>query len=96
MEYSAQGGSDVFNVCTGTDTNILALANELGYLFRGRGEPDIRFGPPRPGDPWSSIGDPGKAKRILGFHSTTDIGWGLAKTFNLNIAHKGHNHERVG
>ncbi len=76
----SSGKNEVFNVCTGIETNLLDLANELGYCF---GKPTINFGPARPGDPRASIGDPAKAQRVLGFRALTNMSVGLEKTFSF-------------
>jgi UDP-glucose 4-epimerase len=70
--------SEIFNVSTGIDTNVIDLAEEIGVVL-GR-TPDIRYGPPRPGDPRRSIGCTEKAHRILGFRAMTNLTVGLAKT----------------
>jgi UDP-glucose 4-epimerase len=80
MEHCRQQvGSDVFNVCTGRETNVIDLAEELAGAFGYAKK--FRFGPPRPGDPRTSIGDPSKAERVLGFRATTGLATGLRATF---------------
>jgi UDP-glucose 4-epimerase len=75
-----RGGSDVFNVCTGIETNIIDLADALGVVFCQA--PRIIFGPARPGDPRRSVGCPIKARRVLDFRVETNLVSGLAKTFH--------------
>jgi UDP-glucose 4-epimerase len=73
--------ASVFNVCTGHGTSIITLADEMGKLFGGLA---INFGPPRPGDPPLSVGDPRNANLRLGFRATTHLATGLATTFGLD------------
>ncbi len=68
----------VVNVCTGTGTSILALAQTLG---RVAGQvPDIEFAPPRMGDIRVSVGDAGRARALLGIAAETSLADGLAAT----------------
>jgi nucleoside-diphosphate-sugar epimerase len=80
MKYCSANGnmSDVFNVCTGIETNIIDLAEEIAVLLRQR--PVINYGPPRPGDPRRSIGCPDKAHHVLGFRAVTTLMSGLERT----------------
>ena len=58
------GAGEVFNVCTGTGTTIIELAQLIGdYLGM---TPQIDFAPARPGDIRASIGDPAGARQGLG------------------------------
>lgn len=68
----------VVNVCTGIGTSILDLAHTLGRVT-GR-EPDIAFSPPREGDIRTSIGEPARARRLLGTAAATTLTDGLAAT----------------
>ena len=78
-----QRGHHVFNVCTGIETNVIDLAEEMMILL----EPvAVRHGPARPGDPRASIGDPTKARRLLGFEAAVPIHTGLATTFAVPTA----------
>lgn len=80
MEHCRQQvGCDVFNICTGRETNVIDLADGLASLFDYKNK--FNFGPPRPGDPRTSIGDPAKAERVLGFRARTDLVTGLQNTF---------------
>ncbi len=76
-EHPAAPGQ-VFNVCTGRETRLLDLLETLSGLFPG--VPPAEFAPPRPGDIYRSLGDPGKAARLLGFEAQTSLADGLAKT----------------
>ncbi len=71
-------GHHVFNVCTGIETNIIDLVDELMILLS---PVPVHHGPARPGDPRASIGDPAKAQRLLGFQAVTNLHGGLAMTF---------------
>jgi UDP-glucose 4-epimerase len=68
----------VFNVCTGRETRILDLLETLSELFSGI--PPAEFAPPRLGDIYRSLGDPGKAAQVLGFEAQTSLADGLALT----------------
>jgi UDP-glucose 4-epimerase len=70
--------AEVFNVCTGVETNIIDLANELALILRAK--PTINFGPPRPGDPRRLVGCPDKALAALNFRAQTNLAGGLEKT----------------
>jgi UDP-glucose 4-epimerase len=66
----------VANVCTGTATSILELANTLGRLT-GR-MPEIERAPAREGDIRASVGDAGRARALLGIAAGTALREGLA------------------
>jgi UDP-glucose 4-epimerase len=68
----------VVNVCTGAGTSILELAEALGSIA-GRA-PDIAFAPAREGDIRVSVGDPGRARLLLGISAGTPLQEGLAAT----------------
>ena len=68
----------VFNVCTGHETRILDLVEELQDLFPTAKDPI--FSDPRPGDIYRSAGSPMKASRDLGFHAETSLAEGLKAT----------------
>jgi nucleoside-diphosphate-sugar epimerase len=74
---SAAAG-EVFNICTGRETSLLDLLEELSELFPH--QPEVRFAAPRPGDIYRSIGDPEKAARVLGFHAAVPLAEGLVQT----------------
>ena len=86
MKYCSANGnmSDVFNVCTGVETNIIDLAEEIAVLLRQR--PVINYGPPRPGDPRRSIGCPDQAHRVLGFRALTTLMSGLERTLREKVS----------
>jgi len=68
----------VVNVCTGTGTSILELAQTIGQIA-GK-HPEIAFAPAREGDIRTSIGDPGRARALLGISANTSLRDGLAAT----------------
>ena len=69
---------EVFNVCTGRETSVLALAKLMSELHGV--EPRIAFAPPRTGDIRISIGDPAKAQAGLGHAARESLRDGLATT----------------
>ena len=69
---------DAFNICTGRETSLLDLLEELSELSPH--SPEVRFEAPRPGDIYRSIGNPEKASKILGFRTETSLADGLAQT----------------
>ena len=68
----------VVNVCTGTGTTILELAHTLGRIA-GRA-PETALAPPRAGDIRVSVGEPGRARALLGIEAATSLQDGLAMT----------------
>ena len=71
-------GALVFNACTGRATSIRALAETIaeaaGTLVR------LAFGPKRPGDIRSSLGDNSHARTVLGITAETSLLTGLEAT----------------
>lgn len=74
---AAHPSAPLMNLCTGTGTSILQLAEALRTItgFRGR----IVHGPSRIADTRVSIGDPGLAQRQLGLTAGTDLATGLSR-----------------
>ena len=71
-------GAHVFNACTGRATSVLALAEAIATAaIRPL---DLAFGPPRPGDISSSLGNPHKAIAQLGIAAETPLAQGLMAT----------------
>ena len=68
----------VVNVCTGTGTTIIDLARTLGRLAGGL--PEIELAPAREGDIRASVGDPARARALLGIAAETGLERGLAAT----------------
>jgi UDP-glucose 4-epimerase len=76
-EHPAAPGQ-VFNICTGQETRLLDLIAVLARLFPGAPEPI--FSDPRPGDIYRSVGDPAKARELLGFEAQSSLAEGLKAT----------------
>jgi UDP-glucose 4-epimerase len=81
---AADPRSEVLNVCTGKPTNILCLAILMSELAARTDRP--AFGPARPGDIKSSVGDPEAAREALGFHPTVDLRSGLASLLGCPLS----------
>jgi len=77
-ESDAAGES--FNICTGRETNLLDLLEELSEIAPR--QPDVRFEAPRPGDIYRSAGNPEKAASLLGFRAETSLAKGLEQTID--------------
>lgn len=69
---------DVFNVCTGIETSVKALARLITEAAGGRSA--IAHGPPRPGDIRVSVGSPDKVRAAFGIAPETPLADGLAAT----------------
>jgi nucleoside-diphosphate-sugar epimerase len=78
------GAGEVFNICTGVETSILDLLEELSGVA-GR-NPEVRFGAARPGEIYRSVGDPGRAARVLGFRPEVSLAEGLRQTLEWMAA----------
>ena len=76
--------ADVFNVCTGRCTTIRELAHAAACLLAV--DPDLRFGPARPGDIRVSVGSPRRAIEALGVSANVGLEEGLAHL--LGIGHR--------
>jgi UDP-glucose 4-epimerase len=76
-ESDAAGES--YNICTGRETNLLDLLEELSEISSY--QPEVLFNDPRPGDIYRSVGSPEKASRALGFRAETPLAKGLSQTF---------------
>jgi UDP-glucose 4-epimerase len=68
----------VLNICTGRQTSIRALATLISQLL-GK-IPRWSYQPERPGEIRTSVGDPTKAREVLGFSANTPLESGLAAT----------------
>jgi UDP-glucose 4-epimerase len=68
----------VLNVCTGRATSIRELAGVLAAI--GGRQLELEFGPPRPGDIRTSLGDPRAAQARLGDQTMVALADGLALT----------------
>ena len=72
----AAGG--VFNICTGHETRIIDLVDNLAEIFPNAPKPV--FGPPRVGDIYRSVGSAQKAKDAFDFEAKTAIFDGMRLT----------------
>jgi len=68
----------VFNICSGRETRLLDLIEELLALFPNAQSPI--FSEPRLGDIYRSVGDPTNAQKYLGFTPQTSLLDGLKAT----------------
>jgi UDP-glucose 4-epimerase len=72
---------DSFNVCTGRRTSVNTLLATLRELLSSRSP--VRHGEARAGDIRVSIGDPGRAREVLGVAAATDLRNGLAALLDI-------------
>jgi len=74
----AKASDEVFNVASGTETNLLQLAVALAAVM-GRGGLMPHFAPERSINPVPRrLASTGKAERLLGFRATVVLEQGLA------------------
>ncbi len=78
-EHPASPGQ-VFNICTGLEIRVNDLVDNLMQLFPG--SPAPVNSPSRQGDIYRSVGNPQKAKNILGFTPKTPLAEGLKTVVN--------------
>ena len=76
-EHSNAAGK-VFNICTGVETRLLDLLEELLDLFPDSSAPE--FAAPRAGDIYRSVGSPQKALDVMGFRAQVSLADGLKET----------------
>ena len=76
-EHPAAPGQ-VFNICSGHETRIIDLVEELQDLFPNSPQPV--FAAPRAGDIYRSVGNPARAYKELGFRAATSLAEGLRAT----------------
>ena len=76
-EHSNAAGK-VFNICTGVETRLLDLLEELLDLFPDSSAPE--FAVPRAGDIYRSVGSPQKALDVMGFRAQVSLADGLKET----------------
>ena len=74
----SEAAGEVFNICTGHETSLLDLLEELSQVSPH--QPEVRFEAPRPGDIYRSLGNPEKAAAALGFRAGISLADGLAQT----------------
>ena len=78
MAAESSAAGEAFNICTGRETTLLDLLEELSEVAPR--QPEVRFDTPRPGDIYRSYGNPEKAAAMLGFRAQTTLANGLAQT----------------
>lgn len=74
----ADVSGQIFNVCTGTETQLMEVVRILLSLFPNHREPE--HSPPRAGDVYRSVGDASRAAELLGFRSQVPLSAGLEET----------------
>jgi UDP-glucose 4-epimerase len=78
LAAGSETAGGVYNICTGHETSLLDLMEELSGIFPR--QPEVRFEAPRPGDIFRSVGNPEKAAASIGFRAQTSLAEGLAQT----------------
>ncbi len=78
LAAESDAAGEAFNICTGHETTLLDLLEELSEVSPH--QPEVRFEAPRPGDIYRSQGNPEKAAAALGFRAETSLADGLAQT----------------
>ena len=69
---------EAFNVCSGRETTLLDLLEELSEVSSR--QPEVCFDAARPGDIYRSAGNPQKAAAALGFRAEISLAEGLKQT----------------
>ena len=77
MARAPQAAGEVFNICTGRKTTLLALIDTLARLHDR--EPVVQHGDPRVGDIRESLGNPTRAREVLGVTAEVTLEEGLAE-----------------
>jgi len=80
LAAASDASGEAFNICTGQETTLITLLEELSGLAPR--QPEVRFTAPRPGDIYRSFGSPEKAAEALGFRAGTSLAQGLAQTID--------------
>jgi nucleoside-diphosphate-sugar epimerase len=78
LAAESKAAGEAFNICTGRETTLLDLLEELSEISSR--QPEVSFGPVRPGDIYRSAGNPQKAHSALGFRAETSLAEGLQQT----------------
>jgi len=78
LAAESESAGEAFNICTGHETSLLDLLEELSEVSPQ--QPEVRFEAPRPGDIYRSLGNPEKAARAFDFRARTSLADGLAQT----------------
>lgn len=80
LAASSEAAGEAYNICTGQETSLLSLLEELSEISPHT--PEVRFAPARPGDIYRSAGNPEKAARAFGFRAQTPLSLGLTQTMD--------------
>jgi nucleoside-diphosphate-sugar epimerase len=83
MAADSDSAGESYNVCTGCETSLLDLLEELSEIAPH--QPQVSFDSPRSGDIYRSVGSPEKAAASLGFRAETSLAAGLAQTVEWMI-----------
>lgn len=77
-------GGETFNLCSGQGTPLYRVAEMIFETVGGGGA--IRRGalPYRDGEIWELVGDPTRAREVLGWQATTSLPEGIAKTIRAS------------
>jgi len=78
LAAKANVAGEAFNICTGHETTLLDLLEELSDVSSR--QPRVQFEAARPGDIYRSAGNPQKAYSVLGFKAETSLAEGLQQT----------------
>jgi UDP-glucose 4-epimerase len=78
LAAESEAAGEAYNVCSGQETTLLDLLEELSQVSPR--QPEVRFEAPRPGDIYRSVGSPAKAEQAFGFRAQTSLADGLAQT----------------
>lgn len=78
LAAASQKAGEACNICSGRETRLLDLLEELSELYAK--QPEVRFEAARPGDIFRSLGSAEKAREMYGFQAQTDLAEGLAET----------------
>jgi UDP-glucose 4-epimerase len=76
----SETAGEAYNICTGQETTLLTLLEELSEISPR--QPEVVFEAPRPGDIYRSAGSSEKAFLGLGFRAETSLANGLAQTID--------------
>ncbi len=78
MAADSDAAGEAFNICSGRETTLLDLLEELSGISTS--QPQVTFTSPRPGDIYRSVGCPDKALNAFGFKAETPLHTGLQQT----------------
>ncbi|MEW6094025.1 MAG: SDR family oxidoreductase [Chloroflexota bacterium] len=78
LAAESEAAGEAYNVCSGKETTLLDLLEELSEVSPC--QPEVRFEAPRPGDIYRSVGSPVKAEQSFGFRAQISLADGLAQT----------------